>query len=156
LLRSYANSKLAQIYHARALYQKIYHQIQQQHEKQPVSNDSIHLVSEWKRIPRIISFCPGWVGPNIGGPNDSMATNILARIAYPVQGWGIASALHSILSIKSDDNNVETNSSRIVNDYYINSKAFLIAKYIFPISTPSWFYTCGFRDVISNMFANVA
>lgn len=133
--RSYANSKLAQIYHARALNHKI-------------ATDNNHWPEETK-IPRIVSFCPGWVATNIGGPDDSMAAKILATIAFPVHGWGIASALHAIFSPTP----TTTNNA---NDYYINSKIFLVAGYLFYKPTPPWFYQYGFRDVIANMIANFA
>jgi hypothetical protein len=77
-----------------------------------------------------------------------MATKILATIAFPVHGWGIASALHAILS--------STPTTDQINDYYINSKTFLIAGYIFQKPTPPWLYQYGFRDAIANMFANFA
>jgi NAD(P)-dependent dehydrogenase (short-subunit alcohol dehydrogenase family) len=139
--RSYANSKLAQIYHARALNQKL----------SSPSSSSSSTGPTWPpetKTPRIVSFCPGWVATNIGGPDDSMATKILATIAFPVHGWGIASALHAILS--------PTPTTNFENDYYINSKTFLIAVYIFAQPTPPWLYQYGFRDVIANLFANFA
>ena len=134
--RSYANSKLAQIYHARALQHKI------------ASSSKVDGHALPRKTFRIVSFCPGWVATNIGGPDDSLATKILATIAFPVNGWGIASALHAILST--------TPTTKKGNDYYINSNTFLVAGYIFSKPTPPWFYRYGFRDVIANMFANFA
>lgn len=116
--RSYANSKLAQIYHARLLQTK---------------------------FPdfRVVSFCPGWVATNIAGPDDSVYTALLARVAFPMEGWGIASGLSAIFG----------NNNEKDGDYYVNSKVFQIAEYIFPNETPGWMYQTGIRDMIGLVFA---
>ena len=71
--RSYSNSKLAQIFHARALKR----------------NDPRF------RDVRVVSFCPGWVATSIVRSNSWM-TAFLDRLAFPADSWGIASALHAI------------------------------------------------------------
>jgi NAD(P)-dependent dehydrogenase (short-subunit alcohol dehydrogenase family) len=73
--RSYANSKLAQIYHARAL-----------KRNQPLLQDA-----------RIVSICPAWVGTNIAARFGSMIHNIVVASGYSPDAWGIASSLEAIL-----------------------------------------------------------
>ena len=71
--RAYANSKLAQILHARALQ---------------------------RRHPELVarSICPCWVGTGIGGNFMGM---ILGRLAYPSNGYGVKSALTAALDTTS-------------------------------------------------------
>jgi NAD(P)-dependent dehydrogenase (short-subunit alcohol dehydrogenase family) len=84
--RAYANSKLAQILHARAL--------QRRHPKL-----------------RIKSVCPCWVGTAIAGGQESLTGLLLQRLAFPYDGYGIRSALHAALDITStEDEDWFTNS----------------------------------------------
>ena len=116
--RSYANSKLAQIYHARSL--------------------KLH-----NPTARIVSYCPGWVATNIAGTDDSLATTFLARVAFPVAEWGIASALHAIFGSDGDES----------SDFFINSKAYRMGECIFPKATPAWMYQSGIRDLVVFVYA---
>lgn len=88
--RSYANSKLAQILHARALARR-----------------------EEKSV-RVISACPAWVGTGIGGEIGSPVHSVLESIAFPVDGWGLA----SILKAAFEDNFEEEKN---FGDYYGNT-----------------------------------
>jgi hypothetical protein len=75
--RAYANSKLAQILHTRALKQY---------------NPSL----------RAVSVCPGWAATRIGGDEGSFAYEALARLAFPTfgEGWGLASTLLAIVDAR--------------------------------------------------------
>lgn len=77
--RSYANTKLAQIYHARAL---------QQHVDKNV---------------RIISVCPGWVATQIAGMPGSMGHLWIKAFGFAHDGWGVASALYGVFSSSNED-----------------------------------------------------
>lgn len=74
--RSYANSKLAQIYHARAL-----------QKRHPTLSRA-----------RAISVCPAWVGTNIAGTENSLTYLFLKTFAFPVNGWAQASAFTALFS----------------------------------------------------------
>lgn len=110
--RSYANSKLAQIYHTRSL-----------KGRHPELTKA-----------RIVSFCPGWVGTSIGGQH-TFGSFVMGQFGFPVEGWGIASALHAVFE--------DTEA-----DYYINSGVFKVFEYLFA-DLPHWVYTTGLRDVVS-------
>jgi NAD(P)-dependent dehydrogenase (short-subunit alcohol dehydrogenase family) len=110
--RSYANSKLAQIYHARSL--------KAQHPDLAKA--------------RIVSFCPGWVATSIAG-KGSFGDSLMDKFAFPMEGWGIASALHAMF----EDND---------EDYYINTQGFKAFEYLFA-DLPPWFYKTGLRDLVS-------
>mmetsp|Transcript_28115 Transcript_28115/g.65366 ORF Transcript_28115/g.65366 Transcript_28115/m.65366 type:complete len:431 (-) Transcript_28115:549-1841(-) len=69
--RSYANSKLAQILHARALKEK-------------------HPLLSHKPTARVVSVCPGWVRTSIVGPG-SMLERIIHMAAFHSDGWGLSS-----------------------------------------------------------------
>lgn len=142
--RSYANSKLAQIYHARSLKRqgRIEHQ-----EQQSNSNKNGFVVE-----PRIVNICPGWVATNIAGPKDSILVFLLAKVAFPKHGWGISSALHAILEPSRNSGDDDDNG----NDYYINSDVFRLGEYLFPRPTPAWMYQFGLRDVIGCVFSSFA
>lgn len=77
--RAYSNSKLAQLLHARAL-----------GRRNP----------DW----RVVSACPQWVGSDIVAKSQgAVAANVFARLAYPVQGYGLNSILRAILSTNDED-----------------------------------------------------
>ena len=94
--RAYANSKLAQILHARALQ---------------------------RRHPELVvkSICPCWVGTGIAG--KSMMGLILSRLAFPNNGFGVKSALTAALdtkSPKSDDWITNSQSTTWVDTFFPN------------------------------------
>lgn len=70
--RSYANSKMAQIYHMRAL-----------SRRRLLQNTKI----------RIVSVCPGWVATHIGG---QMTRRLEYLGSFPADGIGIQSALNAM------------------------------------------------------------
>jgi NAD(P)-dependent dehydrogenase (short-subunit alcohol dehydrogenase family) len=131
--RSYANSKLAQIYHARSLSSAR----PQEQDQEPAPT----------RI-RTVSICPGWVATNIGGAGGA---RILERIAFPKDGWGIASSLMALF-----DNATATENDLPTNDYYINSNVFRLTEILFSRPTPWWMYQFGIRDVILDALSKVA
>ena len=93
--QAYNDSKLAQILHARALQQ---------------------------RYPHIVikSICPGWVGTKIGG---AIAGIFLKQLAFPSNGYGLASTLQAIFT-------------KDTSDWLTNSQAFEVSSIL-----PAFFYT---------------
>jgi len=87
-LRAYANSKLAQLLHARALARR---------------NPS------W----RVVSTCPQFVGSEIVAKSQTAAAaNLIKKLAYPVQGYGLNSILRAVLSTDEEDG---------TQDFYTNT-----------------------------------
>ena len=71
--RQYANSKLAQIYHARSL-QKRYH----------------------TAGVTAVSICPAWVGTQIGSKEGTWMHTLFKMAVFPADGYGLSSILHAI------------------------------------------------------------
>jgi hypothetical protein len=67
--RQYANSKLAQILHARSL------------QRQNIT---------------AISACPAWVGTQIVAKQGSFVHRLFSNVAFPVHGFGLSSILHAL------------------------------------------------------------
>lgn len=69
--RSYAISKLAQIYHARAIQ---------------------------KRYPKVraVSFCPNFVGTNITRKYPQLVQKVIAMIGFPLEGYALSSAFDAM------------------------------------------------------------
>jgi NAD(P)-dependent dehydrogenase (short-subunit alcohol dehydrogenase family) len=88
--RSYANSKLAQIYHARSL--KARHP---------------DLAKA-----RIVSVCPGWVATSIAG-KGSFGDLLMDKFAFPMEGWGIASSLHAMFEDNDEDYYINTQGFKV-------------------------------------------
>ena len=90
--RAYANSKLAQILHARAL--------RTQHS-----------------FLRTVSVCPAWAATSIGGDPGSLTHTSMSYLAYPLEdnGWGLASTLRALLDYDNDteDFYINTGLSRL-------------------------------------------
>jgi len=89
--RQYANSKLAQIYHARSL-QKRY--------------DTAGVTA--------VSICPAWVGTQIGSKEGTWMHTLFKMVVFPADGYGLSSILHAIFddydhSENQDDFYVNTN-----------------------------------------------
>ena len=76
----YANSKLAQILHSRAL---------QRRHGNP------------KTCVRFVSVCPGWVATNIAGNEWSPPYWFMQLFGFPVTGWGISSVLQAMLDTRA-------------------------------------------------------
>lgn len=124
--RAYANSKLAQILHARALARR-------------------H--PEWLSVK---SICPCWVGTGIAGSNNVVEW-VLGRTAYPNNGFGIKSALMAAL-----DNNDNDNSNKTNNDFYTNSESTTWALRFLPtLFYSSWSYSYRLRDAIAMAYGGV-
>lgn len=127
--RSYANTKLAQIYHARAL--KLYD-------------------TRFQNI-RVVAFCPGWVSTGIARSAGPMSI-LLQSFGFPVEGWGISSAFHAIFNgnnTKNEENNKD--------DWYLNTKILSYGKYIIPTEMPLWMYSfVPLRDAAVGLFAGLA
>jgi NAD(P)-dependent dehydrogenase (short-subunit alcohol dehydrogenase family) len=121
-LRSYANSKLAQLYHNRALKQN-------------------HPLLSSPKV-RLVSACPGWVATNIGGRPGSFFHTWM-QAGFPAQGWGIASALMALL-----DYDTWAQASLPLADYYINSSVFRFANVLLGRQAPHWLYSTGLRDIM--------
>lgn len=121
--RSYANSKLAQILHARAL---------KRHD--PLFADT-----------RVISACPAWVQTQIVKA-DSLVGGIFRQAmsagAFDADGWGMASIL---LALFDDSENSK-------NDFYSNTLLFDTAPYVMAGQT-GWLYKIGVRDIIGTIMA---
>jgi NAD(P)-dependent dehydrogenase (short-subunit alcohol dehydrogenase family) len=67
--RQYANSKLAQILHARSL------------QRQNIT---------------AVSACPAWVGTQIVAKQGSLAHRFFSNVAFPVHGFGLSSILNAL------------------------------------------------------------
>jgi NAD(P)-dependent dehydrogenase (short-subunit alcohol dehydrogenase family) len=113
--RAYANSKLGQLYHARSL-------------KRRYSNI------------RVVSVCPSWVGTNIVGPDGDPSHDVIMKLGYRVDGWGISSALYGLFANETGD------------DFYTNTGVFKYISALFA-RMPAWTYTVGWRDAITSTFA---
>ena len=124
--RSYANSKLAQIMHGRSLSRKL--------------NDNDSKV-------RVVSICPGWVATNVTG-SSGFNKMLLQTIAYPNDGFGLASTLNAMFLPNAGADEKE--------DYFVNSVAFdwlglTIEK--MGLEGRQWPAATGFRDALSWAFA---
>lgn len=88
--RSYSNSKLAQLYHARSL-----------KRKHPL----------WSSSPgaRIVSFCPSFVATNIAGQAGSLGY-FFVQGGFPSDGWGLASAFMAIFDATDLSHDYYSNS----------------------------------------------
>lgn len=101
-IRSYGASKLAQIYHSRALARELHE------DKNSVGGSG----SGSKSSIQIVNVCPSWVATNIAG---SFMKNILQLFAFNADGFGIAPILfamfHPIPSISNEG------GERSLNDF---------------------------------------
>ena len=125
--RSYANSKLAQIMHGRSLSRKL-----TQHDSKV----------------RVVSICPGWVATNVTG-SSGFNKMLLQAIAYPNDGFGLASTLNAMFLPDAGAANGKT-------DYFVNSVAFDILGLTIEkmgLEGRRWPAATGFRDALSWAFA---
>ena len=123
--RSYANSKLAQIMHGRSLSRKL---------------------REGGSKVRVVSICPGWVATNVTG--SGMNKMLLQAIAYPNDGFGLASTLHAMFLPDAGADEKK--------DYFVNSVAFDVlglAVENMGLAGKQWPAATGFRDALSWAFA---
>jgi NAD(P)-dependent dehydrogenase (short-subunit alcohol dehydrogenase family) len=99
--RQYANSKLAQIVHAR------YYQ---------------------RKYPGIASLtaCPAWVGTQIIAQEDSLVAKMFRAMAFPAHGYGLSSILRAMFV----DYHQQKNDGSIPNDFYTNNKLVRAAPYL--------------------------
>jgi len=132
--RQYANSKLAQILHARSLQDRYY------------SNNGVMTVSA----------CPTWVGTQIIATKGTYTQSIFEAVAFPYNGFGISSILHAILdttarTTKSTGNNPVLPSR---HDFYINTIGSNSAYSVSDQHIPAWTYQLlPLRDIIMATFA---
>lgn len=94
--RAYCNSKLAQIWHARALRRR-------------------HLDIQVK------SICPCWVGTSIGG---TLITLLIGNTGFPSNGYGIKSSLMAALDSSNSQADYYTNSPATEFGHVILPKLF--------------------------------
>jgi NAD(P)-dependent dehydrogenase (short-subunit alcohol dehydrogenase family) len=119
--RGYGNSKLAMIFHARALKRR---NVNLNNTKTKIVR-YVHLRADcWKfsfQVPFLFtsffgflfdycSICPAWVGTNIM-PKGTVGHLVIKHLGFQYNGWGIASTLYAMFS---DDDQ---------NDYFSNSRA---------------------------------
>lgn len=130
--RAYANSKLAQILHARALQ---------------------------RRHPDVVvkSICPCWVSTGIAG---EFVGFFLLRAAYPHNGYGIKSALTAALdnnrTVVITQSLEESTSESLEADFYTNSPSTAWGNIVFPrVFYEPWFYQYRLRDAITMAFGGV-
>ena len=121
--RGYANSKLAQIYHARSL----------------------------KHLPafasvRVVSICPGFVATGI--VRDSpVAMFVGEKVAFSADGWGIASTLHALFDADPTPGEIPARNGN--SDWYTNTDILRLAEIFIPRETPSWLYSIlPLRDIV--------
>ena len=117
--RQYANSKLAQILHARALQRKL----------QASSSSSSSSSSSLKSNLSIVSVCPAWVATQIAVPNGTLAHAMFSQFAFPVNGYGIASVWHALFDdhvqstnqhLQNDNHHQHHHQYQYHQDYYVN------------------------------------
>jgi hypothetical protein len=89
--RQYANSKLAQILHARS------------------------LQKEHKRITAV-SACPAWVGTQIVSGQGTLVHSLFTKVAFPANGYGLSSILHALFDVDDDSSNNNNNN----HDFFVN------------------------------------
>jgi len=124
LEHSYANSKLAQIYHARALTSKL---SKHQHQKSKNKNKNSRI--------QVINVCPTWVGTSIAGGTDpetmtffsNLRSNLLHALGYLSDGYGLSSILYAMFddthvgqSVVVDSTISTTTTTTTQQDYVIS------------------------------------
>ena len=80
--RSYSNSKLAQILHARWLQR---------------NTENITAVS----------VCPAWVATNISGTHDMLLHDGFEKFAFDADGFGVSSVMRAIVGASTSDHSME-------------------------------------------------
>lgn len=127
--RSYANSKLAQLLHARMSNRKYFIHLGNK-------GNNFHLGSAPKNrvyVP-FVSSCPGWVGTHIWRSKieyESWRERLFFAFAYDVDGYGLSSILKAMFDpLLLDLTNENIEDAKLVSsienvDYYPNSCGFL-------------------------------
>jgi NAD(P)-dependent dehydrogenase (short-subunit alcohol dehydrogenase family) len=92
--RQYANSKLAQILHMRALQRR-------------TNNVTV------------VSVCPSWVSSNIAASTGTPVHDFMKHWMFPVDGFGLSSILRATLAVNSNAGAAQ--DYREEGDYYTNS-----------------------------------
>jgi len=133
--RQYANSKLAQILHARALHDRYY------------SKNGVLTVSA----------CPTWVGTQIFAPKGTYTQAIFEAVAFPYNGFGISSILHAIFDTTAHTTKSTGNHNPLLpshHDFYINTIGRNAASSISDQHVPAWTYQLvPLRDIVMASFA---
>jgi NAD(P)-dependent dehydrogenase (short-subunit alcohol dehydrogenase family) len=86
--RQYANSKLAQILHMRALQRR-------------TTNDKV----------TVVSVCPSWVSTNIVADTGTLAHDFSQHWMYPVDGFGVSSTLRAVVNADAQDGDFYINTA---------------------------------------------
>jgi NAD(P)-dependent dehydrogenase (short-subunit alcohol dehydrogenase family) len=123
--RQYANSKLAQILHMRALQRRT-----------TTTNGNGNNV-------KVVSVCPSWVATNIAAANGTLVHDLSQYWMFPADGFGLSSILRAVLNADDDPE----------GDFYINNAIVMwFAPGMDRI--PSWLskYT-PFLDLMGSLFA---
>jgi hypothetical protein len=163
--RQYANSKLAQILHARALNRADQERRERQQQQQleptddaapPSSTTSSSSSSSSINTVRTMSICPSWVATQIGGPSGGLSHRLLQFVAFPADGYGLSSLLAALFYIptselfqEGDDDKDKTTKYRRPSpsfhqgghqweDFIGNSNLF---SFYFGFPRPSWAYS---------------
>jgi Short-chain dehydrogenases of various substrate specificities len=107
-IRSYGNSKLAQIYHARSLAREL----------DSLSSASSSSISKLK----VVSVCPSWVATHIAGAEFK---SVLDIFAFRSDGYGLASILFAMFhgdvgATGFNNNNNNNNKDQHSKDYVTN------------------------------------
>jgi NAD(P)-dependent dehydrogenase (short-subunit alcohol dehydrogenase family) len=129
----YSDSKLAQLYHTRALRRK-------------------HPLWSTNKAARAVSFCPGFVASGIAAAGGGLI-NWAIRAGFQPEGWGIASALVAMLDDRTSIGDC-TAGNNPCDDYYSNSRAASLYNMFFSKSLiPTWLPSL--RDALGVMLGIV-
>mmetsp|Transcript_12182 Transcript_12182/g.22828 ORF Transcript_12182/g.22828 Transcript_12182/m.22828 type:complete len:411 (+) Transcript_12182:188-1420(+) len=142
-IRSYGNSKLAQIYHARSLAREL---------SSSLKNDAKQNLKL-----KVVSVCPSWVATHIAGAEFK---NILDVFAFRSDGYGLASILfamfHGDVGCSFQDRDYVTNCS-ILDGKFLSMIEKLV--WLFPVryyrETLTWLGGIGVL-LFQKLFASVS
>lgn len=129
--RAYSNSKMAQIYHARALRRKN---------------------SRWSshKLARTVSVCPGFVKTKMASQLPFFLLTLLDVSSFPENGMGIGPLLVAILDTHSTGNGTCTVEGDECRDFYANSWAVPMHSFINKWCTlKTWILSCWGRTISS-------
>jgi len=137
--RSYANTKLAQLWHSRSLGSRIQKEQQKSSSSSSLSDASNNYCSS-------VCACPTWAATNIAGDDGSEGKDFLNKYAFPISdcGPGITSSINAIFrtnnelgdvishngsSDNSNDSSGSSSTSATAAAFIANSR---IVEYLYP------------------------